>query len=170
MKKLLSFVVLTAVFAFWESVMSAQINFGLTSVVQTNKLFLIVEGPTNLSYSVQYSTNGLNWSATPSFVTAYAGKPAFVQLIPPSYGYYRAVTSSNSVFYVSTNSPLIYGLKASLVGANRQINVLGPTNLAYVIEGSTNLMNWTPQFIGVTGQTNFIDPQILQRFYRGKTQ
>lgn len=52
-----------------------------------------------------------------------------------------------------------------------QLNLLGHTNKTYVIEVSTNLVNWTPIFTNSTlsGALNFIDtnaPNFTARFYR----
>jgi len=148
----------------------AQVYFGLTSIMETNKFFLVVDNPASLSYTFEWSTNGSNWVPAPGFATTYNNKPARVQLRPPVPGYYRAIASSNSVLYISTNSPLVYSLKALVSGGNRQIQVAGPVNRTYNIEGSTNLLNWISVFTGSLGQTNFIDPFILPRFYRAKTQ
>lgn len=169
MKRLL-LVVLTVVSVLTIQQISAQVYFGLTPIVQTNRLFLVVEGPTGLSYSIQRSTNGSDWSGATVFPTIYGGKQAFLQSDLTAYGYYRAAAYSNSVFYTSTNSPLIYSLRALVVAGNCHINVYGPTNRAYTVESSTNLITWSSQFIGLSGQTNFIDPALLQRFYRAKTQ
>ncbi|MFA6536739.1 MAG: hypothetical protein WC250_02610 [Candidatus Paceibacterota bacterium] len=170
MKKSLSLAVLTLVCLFSIRESLAQVHFGLTSVVETNKFFLVVDNPAGLSYTFEWSTNGSSWSAAPGFATTYGNKPARVQLNPPVPGYYRATAYSNGVPYTSTNSPLVYSLKASTSGGNRQIQVVGLPSLTYAIEGSTNLVNWTNVFTGTLGQTNFVDPLILPRFYRAKTQ
>ena len=57
-------------------------------------------------------------------------------------------------------------------GGPAQMTLTGQTNLLYVFEGSTNLVQWTKLGVrtNLTGTVNFTDtwaPQYTRRFYRG---
>ena len=166
MKKIFGVVVLSALVFLGFSV-SAQPVIGITSVQGGDKVYLLVSGPTNLSYSVQWSTNGHNFGPITAYPTSYDNKMAFL-LASNVWGYFRARTISNGVTYYSTNQPLVFFLNLSEEGTNAVISVNGPANLSYTIETSPDLKNWSTSFIGVSGQTNFVDPKIFQRFYRGR--
>jgi len=149
----------------------AQTNINLSPVYDSGRLYLLVTGPSNLSYSVEKSLDGVTWSNAPAFPTFFMDKLAFVPAGTNALGYYyRARTSSNSIVYYSTNSPIAFGLTQKVVGENAVVVVNGPPNKAYIIEASTNLLNWSPVLIGTIGQTNFNDPLRMRRFFRGKTQ
>jgi len=56
-----------------------------------------------------------------------------------------------------------------------QLELTGPAGYAYLVEGSTNLVDWAPRVLLVNsnGTTRFVDPGetiTLRRFYRAVTQ
>lgn len=123
-------------------------------------------------YIVQFSTNQLNWvslqtNTTPfTFVDPNAGQSTM--------GFYRACNYTNATASLTVNlsvdpttvPPTM--TQSTYVGGQFSFSVSGVTNQQYVVEASTNLVNWFPLQTNAAPFT-FTDTnasQFSQCFYR----
>ena len=130
-----------------------------------------VTGVTGLQYIVQASTNLVNWvslatnTAPFAFTDVNAGQ--FQQR------FYRTLALTNAPASLSANLVVSANTAATLTQpayANGQYSftVAGTTGFQYVVQASTNLVNWVSVATN-TAPFNFVDSQagqFQQRFYR----
>jgi len=121
------------------------------------------------SYSLQTSSDGVNWGPVSGWASGLTidGKITFVKLDSAQTGYYRVITTQSQIQYNSTNTLVLTRANVEIVEGGRRVTIVGPANLAYTVETSEDLVNWTASLIGVTSQLIFTDSsQVPYRFYR----
>lgn len=139
----------------------------------SNVSFRVVStGSTPLTY--QWYFNGASIpGATTDFITV-------TNALPSNAGYYSVVVSNVVGSVISTPAqltvnmlPAKFSLVTPLPNGNVQITFNGSPGTKYIIEGSTNLVNWFP-IVTLTDTTNpvtIVDTNALQsanRFYRSQ--
>jgi uncharacterized delta-60 repeat protein len=132
------------------------------AVATTNGFQFRLTGPVGI-YVIQASTNLLNWAPIATNATTSAGVLCFTDPNASKYArrYYRAASTVLATVQLDSAGFTMNGFAFRL---------LGPPG-TYVIQASTNLMNWAPVATNSTstGLWNYTDPGatgVGRRFYR----
>jgi len=138
----------------------------LTQAGMAGGLFsFTVNGETGTQYVVEASTNLVNW------VRMATNAAPFIYTDPDSPKYPQRFYRSIPLSEISGSAPALDSLtQEGMAGDLFSFTVTGVTGAQYVVEASTNLINW----VGVATNTapfTFTDPdfaQYPQRFYRSR--
>ncbi|MEN9613785.1 MAG: hypothetical protein RLZZ347_92 [Candidatus Parcubacteria bacterium] len=172
MKKLNSVAILLAFLSLVSPCFGAT-NFVLTSVSDPVKTTFTVASSNVLlsSWNLQISTNGEPFAdvvGTINFGSVDNKSVGFYVLHPTTYGFYRGKTVlSGTNAYSTTN--LLFTTQTAVTQGGITISAVGPS-LGYVLETSTNLVNWTFYSSNAPGVMNLaLDPPSGPRkYYRVK--
>ncbi|MGO8928165.1 MAG: LamG-like jellyroll fold domain-containing protein [Limisphaerales bacterium] len=138
------------------NITSVNVQFGPITVLSNGAVQVSMTGLAGQTYLIEVSTNQVDWS-TSTEVTLTNGVGQFLDT--STNNFYQAVMLSQA-------EPQL-GAPQLLNGA-AQISVTGLTGQTYVIEGSTDLVNWVPIYTNGSSFM-FTDPSATnyqQRFYR----
>jgi hypothetical protein len=143
-------------------------NAGLSSAASTSSGFnFSVKGTAASPYVVVASTNLTDWVA----VATNASPFVFTDSNATNYSrrFYKAILASAYVPQVAPAPPTVPALSASCYGGARfSFNLTGTPGAFYVVEVSTDLVNWVPVLTNVA-PFNFVDSNAVKfsrRFYQ----
>ncbi|MGA2801178.1 MAG: hypothetical protein ABSE97_02225 [Verrucomicrobiota bacterium] len=139
------------------NVTQVNVQFGPITVLPDGSVQVQVTGLAGQTYLIEVSTNQVNWF-TLTEVTLTNGVGQFVDT--STNDFYQAVVLSQA-------QPQL-GKPQFLTDGMAQVTVSGLGGQTYIIEASTNLVNWVPIYTN-GGSFMFTDPNATnfnQRFYR----
>ena len=143
------------------NITQVNVQFGPITVLPNGSVQVSMTGLAGQTYLIEVSTDLVNWS-TLTEVTLTNGVGQFVDSSTNGSGtrFYRAVVLSEA-------QPQLGAPQLSAGGAAR-VSVTGLAGQTYIIETSTNLVNWVPIYTN-GGSFMFTDPNATnynQQFYR----
>jgi hypothetical protein len=143
--------------AFGASIDINAAQLGPTTVLPNGSVQVAMTGLAGQTYLIEFSTDLVNWF-TLTEVTLTNGVGQFVDT--STNDFYQAVVLSQALPQLS--------VPQFSIGGAAQVSVTGLTGQTYIIECSTNLINWVPVYTN-SGTFMFTDPAAINfphRFYQ----
>jgi hypothetical protein len=128
------------------------VQFGTVTALSNGLVQVSMTGQIGQTYVVEVSTNSLNWIELTE-ITLTNGVGQFV-------------TSTNSFYQAVVLSQAEPQLGAQFVNGMAEISVTGLSGQTYIIEASTDLVNWVPVYTNSSSFTFSDTANWPYRFYR----